>query len=99
VEHRKLDPVELLQQLYRHNVVALLPHPDSADGGSADNSLMTTDQLARMLGVDPSSVRRWRTSVPVQGPPFIRMSDRVVKYRRDDVERWLENRRVDPEVA
>jgi hypothetical protein len=52
-----------------------------------------------MLGVDPSSVRRWRTSTPVQGPPFIRMSDRVVKYRRADVDRWLNSRRVDPEVA
>ena len=97
--HRSLDPVELLEELSRHNLVALVSRPDSRDSGTADEALMTTEQLARMLGVDPSSVRRWRTSTPVQGPPFIRMSDRVVKYRRADVQGWLDSRRVDPEVA
>jgi predicted DNA-binding transcriptional regulator AlpA len=99
VERRDLSPVELLEQLSRHNVVALVSRPDDHASGAADEALMTTEQLARLLGVDPSSVRRWRTSTPVQGPPFIRMSDRVVKYRRADVERWLDSRRVDPEVA
>ncbi len=98
--HRhSLDPVELLEQLARHNLVALVSRSDGHDSGTAADTLMTTEQLARMLGVDPSSVRRWRTAIPIQGPPFIRMSDRVVKYRRADVERWLSSRRVDPEVA
>jgi hypothetical protein len=46
-------------------------------------------------------MNRWRRSANRCGfcPPFIRMSDRVVKYRRGDVERWLNSRRVDPEVA
>jgi predicted DNA-binding transcriptional regulator AlpA len=100
VERRSIDPVELLKASFPGTtVVALVSGPDNRDGGAADDALMTTEQLARMLGVDPSSVRRWRTSTPVQGPPFIRMSDRVVKYRHADVERWLNSRRVDPEVA
>jgi predicted DNA-binding transcriptional regulator AlpA len=95
-----MDPVELLRESFPGTtVVALVSRPDAQEGGTADDALMTTEQLARLLGVDPSSVRRWRTSTPIQGPPFIRMSDRVVKYRRADVERWLDNRRVDPEVA
>ena len=95
-----MDPVELLRASFPGTtVVALVSRPDDHENGTADDTLMTTEQLARMLGVDPSSVRRWRTSTPVQGPPFIRMSDRVVKYRRADVERWLNSRRVDPEVA
>ena len=99
MERRSLDPVELLRESFPGTtVVALVSRPDD-QAGAADDALMTTEQLARKLGVDPSSVRRWRTSTPVQGPPFIRMSDRVVKYRRADVERWLNSRRVDPEVA
>jgi predicted DNA-binding transcriptional regulator AlpA len=95
-----MDPVELLRESFPGTtVVALVSRTDAQEGGTADDALMTTEQLARLLGVDPSSVRRWRTSTPIQGPPFIRMSDRVVKYRRADVERWLDNRRVDPEVA
>jgi hypothetical protein len=46
-----------------------------------------------------SSVRRWRTSRPAQGPPFVRLSTRVVKYRRTDVDGWLVSRRIDPEAA
>ena len=56
----------------------------------------TTDELADLLGVDSSSLRRWRTSRPVQGPAFVRVSDRVVKYSERDVERWLLARRHDP---
>jgi putative nucleotidyltransferase with HDIG domain len=94
------DPVELLRQSFPGTtVVALVSRPEGPDGGAARDRLMTTQELARMLGVDPSSVRRWRTAKPVQGPPFIRMSGRVVKYRREDVERWLDGRRFDPEVA
>jgi DNA-binding transcriptional regulator YiaG len=28
---------------------------------------LTTEELAQLLGVDSSTVRRWRTSRPVQG--------------------------------
>ena len=56
----------------------------------------STEELANLLGVDTSSVRRWRTSRPVQGPPFVKLSSRVTVYNAQDVERWLLTRRVDP---
>jgi hypothetical protein len=37
----------------------------------------TTDELAALLGVDPSTIRRWRTAKPAQGPPFVRLTSRV----------------------
>lgn len=58
-----------------------------------------TDELAQVLGVDASTVRRWRTARPPQGPPFVRLSDRVVMYSANDVEAWLRSRRVDPAEA
>lgn len=56
----------------------------------------STEELAELLGVDPSSVRRWRTSRPPQGPPFVRLSARHTIYSTSDVEAWLRSRRIDP---
>lgn len=66
--------------------------PIEIDGGP----LLTTKQVADLLKVDQSTLRRWRTSSPLQGPPFVRVSDRVYKYRLRDVEAWLASRRTDP---
>lgn len=59
----------------------------------------STEELAQLLGVDASSVRRWRTSRPPQGPPFVRLSSRLTIYSAVDVENWLQSRRVDPGKA
>lgn len=59
----------------------------------------STNELADFLGVDPSSLRRWRTARPPQGPPWVKVSDRVTVYRRTDVDSWLDTRRTDPEAA
>ena len=62
-----------------------------------DGAWFTTEELARMLGVDPSTLRRWRTAEPRHGPPFITLSTRVTLYSAQDVRRWLATRRIDPE--
>nr|WP_246017333.1 helix-turn-helix domain-containing protein [Micromonospora pisi] len=79
---------------------ATIPHPqeDEAFNLSA-KPFMSTEELAELLDVDPSTIRRWRTAPPVQGPPFIQISERVVKYATADVQRWLSARRVNPEAA
>ncbi|WP_067476431.1 helix-turn-helix transcriptional regulator [Actinomadura hibisca] len=60
----------------------------------------TTEELAELIGVDPSTLRRWRTVHPVQGPPVVKMSGAVSRYSALDVEQWLRQRRFDPaEVA
>ena len=64
-----------------------------------DGAWFTTDELARMLGVDPSTLRRWRTAQPRHGPPFICLSSRVTLYSAQDVRRWLATRRIDPGQA
>lgn len=61
-----------------------------------DDRWYSTNELAELVGVDPSSVRRWRTSEPPQGPAYVRVSPRVVKYSADDVEAWLRGKRFDP---
>jgi predicted DNA-binding transcriptional regulator AlpA len=63
------------------------------------DKFLTTAELAALLGRDPSTLRRWRTGRPPQGPPFLRLSGRVTLYDLADVEAWLNRRRVDPEAA
>jgi len=73
------------------------------DGEQDDDLLeggwLTTEELAGMLGVDPSTLRRWRTAQPAQGPPFVCLSPRVTLYSTHDVRRWLASRRTDPGQA
>ena len=60
---------------------------------------LATEEVAALIGVDPSTLRRWRTSRPMQGPPFIRVSESVIRYNLTDVREWLLSRRIDPAKA
>lgn len=49
--------------------------------------LMSTQQLAELLGVPPTTLRQWRHKNT--GPRGIRVGKHV-RYRPSDVEEWLE---------
>jgi transposase-like protein len=66
---------------------------------SVEQRWYTTEQLATLLGVDPSSLRRWRTCHPPEGPAFVRVSPRHVIYSAADVQTWLATKRVDPRLG
>ncbi|MCL2728412.1 MAG: helix-turn-helix domain-containing protein [Actinomycetia bacterium] len=74
------------------------PQADSSERAPDEQlqRLLTTQEVAALLRVDPSSVRRWRAEEPPQGPPFIRLSERVVLYGEADVQEWLNQRRTAP---
>ena len=72
---------------------------DGDDRGLLDGAWLRTEELASMLGVDPSTLRRWRTARPPQGPPFVHLSGGVTRYSQHDVRRWLLDRRTDPSWA
>ena len=54
-------------------------------------NMQRPEELAKELGVDAHTLTRWRTSGT--GPAYLRVG-RQVRYRRDDVEAWLETRRT-----
>lgn len=56
----------------------------------------STEELAALLGVDASTIRRWRTAKPLQGPAFVRLSARLTIYSAEDVDAWLRSRRIEP---
>lgn len=49
-------------------------------------------EAAALLGVAPATLNRWRAERI--GPAFVRLSGRCVRYRREDVERYIESRRI-----
>lgn len=68
----------------------------AANGGGdvLDDGMLSTEEVADLLGVDSSTLRRWRTAEPPAGPPFVPISERVTKYCKRDVREWLMVRRV-----
>ncbi|MFI6172930.1 helix-turn-helix transcriptional regulator [Nocardia sp. NPDC051052] len=61
-----------------------------------EQRMYTTGQVSRILGVDASTLRRWRRGTPVEGPGFVRISERVAKYPESDLEAYLEARHIKP---
>jgi predicted DNA-binding transcriptional regulator AlpA len=59
----------------------------------------STEELAKLLRVDASTLRRWRTQTPPQGPPFVHLAGRRTLYSEADVHAWIAERRVDPAQA
>lgn len=56
----------------------------------APPTLLDTPATANLLGVAPRTLEAWR--MRGNGPPFITLSPRCVRYRLAEVERWLSNR-------
>ena len=59
------------------------------------NELLDPKQAAKLVNVQPRTLEGWRRRGC--GPPFLRLSVRSVRYRLEDIEQWLDQRRVDDE--
>jgi hypothetical protein len=71
--------------------------PSASDGGTvsaeADDALVTEAGAAAILDVPPRTLQ-WRR-LAGKGPPFVRISSRVIRYRRSDLVQWI-NARLQP---
>jgi excisionase family DNA binding protein len=63
---------------------------DQSEPPSRRERLMSPGEVARFLGVPLHTLYRWRSRG--DGPPGYRLG-RHLRYRVDDVERWLEDHR------
>ena len=57
-------------------------------GGIKLNNLITTKELAKLLGLSTETIYRYR----VEGMPCKRFSARVIRYDLDEVMKWFEER-------
>jgi excisionase family DNA binding protein len=48
--------------------------------------LLTDEQAAALLSVEPRTLRLWRHT---RGLPHIRLTSKVIRYRRSDINGWL----------
>lgn len=54
--------------------------------------LLTPDQAAEMLGLKPQTLQNWRVT-KAESLPYLKYG-RHVRYRLEDIQRWLETKRV-----
>jgi len=54
----------------------------------------TTLLAAEYLGVTPDTIRGWR--LRGGGPPFVRVGPKLCRYAREDLDAYVEARRVAP---
>jgi excisionase family DNA binding protein len=54
--------------------------------------MLTTKEAARRLGFTPQTLRLWRSQD--RGPAYVQTEGGGVRYRRSDLEAWIEQRRV-----
>jgi hypothetical protein len=55
------------------------------------HDILTESQLAAELTVLPRTLRLWRRT---RGLPHIKLTSKVIRYRRADINTWLERNRV-----
>jgi excisionase family DNA binding protein len=55
-----------------------------------DFLLMTPPEAAQLLNVSERSLENWRHRGG--GPAFVRVSGRCIRYRRDDLVNWIDDR-------
>jgi predicted DNA-binding transcriptional regulator AlpA len=57
---------------------------------STDMMLLTEKEVAKMTSFSIRTLQSWRTRG--DGPQFVKISARCVRYRARDVEDWIEQR-------
>jgi hypothetical protein len=58
---------------------------------------LDSKEAGEMLGAHPETLANWRCKGT--GPAFVRIGGRAIRYLEDDLLRYLEQNRVDPERA
>jgi excisionase family DNA binding protein len=48
--------------------------------------ILTDETAATLLGVEARTIREWRVR---RGLPFVRITPKVIRIRRPDLDRWL----------
>lgn len=59
--------------------------------------VLTPVQAARYIGVSQAVLRFWRSRG--EGPRFFRAGNKLIRYRRGDLDVWIEARLSQPALA
>jgi hypothetical protein len=66
---------------------------DATSYATNQNAEILTDETAAAYigGIEPRTVRQWRMSM---GLPFVRITSKVIRIRRCDLDKWLARKQV-----
>lgn len=64
--------------------------PAAGSDDDIPDRLLTPREVAAMLGISDKTLERWRGTG--EGPLFVRLSGKCVRYRREDVEEFVTTR-------
>ena len=64
---------------------------------SEQQNALTEREAARYVGVSPAALRLWRSEG--RGPRFFRAGEKLIRYRRVDLDFWIEARLSQPTGA
>ena len=64
---------------------------DERTTGERIQDILTESQLAAELNVLPRTLRLWRRT---RGLPHVKLTAKIIRYRRADIDGWLERNRV-----
>jgi excisionase family DNA binding protein len=64
---------------------------NSAALADTAGGLLDDNGAARFLNVKPRTVQEWRRK---RGLPHIRITQKLVRFRRDDLEKWVSRHHV-----
>jgi len=56
-----------------------------------NDALLTEDELATFLSIEPRTLRVWRYN---RALPHLKITSRIIRYRKSDIEAWLERART-----
>lgn len=56
---------------------------------------LTTEEVATLTGIAVQTLHNWR-STRRSGPPWLKLSGKLVRYEREALEKWLQERTIDP---
>lgn len=59
-----------------------------------EDEMLPPQEAAKILNVAHNTLRFWRHER--RGPAFVRIGERLIRYRRVDLEAWVERHRCDP---
>jgi len=59
-------------------------------------ALVGEEEAAKILGLSVQTLRNWRFKRI--GPPYLKVGSRSVRYSPEDLYKWLEGQKIQPEA-
>jgi predicted DNA-binding transcriptional regulator AlpA len=84
------DLIQRVAEATAKRLVDLLPKPaPPPTKSSAPSQYLTTREAAKLAGLSASTLEAWRARG--KGPKAVKLETAAVRYKREDLERWLAN--------